>query len=176
MATTTTATTTSRARAVLRPAVLLPLGVLVALVMVVPVRHDGATAPIDYRESLAGARARAPYHVLAPQNLPAGWVATRAAYDPDADGVATWHLGFVTPTGRFAGVAQRSGSSKSFEVQQSNRGAPDGEMTLDGEPWRRLYRRTRDIHSLVRVSDGVTTVVSGNTTYDELAVLVRSLR
>jgi len=169
-------TTRSRARAALRPGVLLPLAVLVALIALVPLRNDGATAPIDFREELADARARAPYRVLAPEGLPAGWVVTRVAYDPDVRGAATWHLGVVTPTGRFAGVAQSNGPGRLFEMQQSNRGLADGQESIDGELWRRQYRRNRDISTLVRVSDGVTTVVTGNTSYEELAVLVRSLR
>jgi hypothetical protein len=156
-------------------ALLLPV-VLLLLIAIIPLRHDAAIGPVEYAGELAHARADAPYHVLAPDPLPAGWVVTRAAYDPDVSGAATWHLGLMTATGRYAGVAQSNGPWRLFEMRQSNRGLPHGEISVDGELWRRQYRKERDVRTLVRVSGGVTTVVSGTASYDELEVLLRSLR
>jgi hypothetical protein len=152
------------------------LALLVLLIAVIPLRHDGAVAPVNYGRQLAGARADAPYHVLAPDSLPAGWLVTRATYDPDVSGAATWHLGLITPSGRYAGVAQSNGPWRLFEMRQSNRGLPHGEISVDGKLWRRQYRKERDVRTLVRMSGGVTTVVSGTASYEELEVLLRSLR
>ena len=172
------APTTQLPGATWRPRLAVPglLALLVVLIAVVPLRHDGAVAPLDYRKQLAEARADAPYHVLAPDRLPAGWMVTRAAYDPDVSGAATWHLGLVTLDGRYAGLGQSNGPWRLFEMRQSNRGLPDDAMYVDGELWRRQYRKERDIRTLVRTSGGVTTVVSGTVSYDELATLLRSLR
>jgi hypothetical protein len=159
-----------------RVLVLSLLAVLLILIAIIPLRHDGAVAPVDYRDELARARADAPYHVLAPDRLPAGWLVTRAAYDPDVSGATTWHLGLITPGGRYAGVAQSNGPWRLFEMRQSNRGLPHGEISVDGKLWRRQYRKERDIRTLVRMSGGVTTVVSGTASYDELELLLRSLR
>jgi len=167
---------TPLSRAVLRPAVLLGLAVLAALVVAVPLRPDRAIAPVAYREQLAAARLDAPYHVLAPVRLPAKWVVSRAAYDPDVEGAANWHLAVTTPTGRYAGVAQSNGPRRPFEMKLSNRGLPDGEMSIDRQVWRRQYRADRGVRTLVRTSGGVTTVITGNTSYAELAALVRALR
>jgi hypothetical protein len=159
-----------------RVLVLSLLAVLLILIAIIPLRHDGAVAPVDYRDELARARADAPYHVLAPDRLPAGWLVTRAAYDPDVSGAATWHLGLITPGGQYAGVAQSNGPWRLFEMRQSNRGLPHGEISVDGKLWRRQYRKERDVRTLVRMSGGVTTVVSGTASYDELELLLRSLR
>jgi hypothetical protein len=61
-------------------------------------------------------------------------------------------------------------------MKQSNHGLPDGRMSIDGAVWRRQYRSNRDVRTLIRTHRGVTTVVTGNTSYEELAVLVRALR
>jgi hypothetical protein len=159
-----------------RALVLSLLALLLALIAIIPLRHDGAVAPVDYRDELARARADAPYHVLAPDRLPAGWLVTRAAYDPDVSGATTWHLGLITPGGKYAGVAQSNGPWRLFEIRQSNRGLPHGEISVDGKLWRRQYRKERDVRTLVRMSGGVTTVVSGTASYDELELLLRSLR
>jgi uncharacterized protein DUF4245 len=159
-----------------RALVLSLLAVLLVLIAIIPLRHHGAVAPVDYRDELARARADAPYHVLAPDRLPIGWLVTRAAYDPDVSGAATWHLGLITPGGKYAGVAQSNGPWRLFEIRQSNRGLPHGEISVDGKLWRRQYRKERDVRTLVRMSGGVTTVVSGTASYDELELLLRSLR
>src|SRR4051794_12019348 len=60
---------------------------------------------IDYQPELRAARAAAPYHVLAPVGLPPSWRATSARHAVgDGGSTLAFHLGLVTPRGRYADV------------------------------------------------------------------------
>jgi hypothetical protein len=157
-------------------ALVVVLAVVAVVLVAVPRRQLGAVPAVDYHAEVAAARREAPYPLLAPDPLPRGWVVTGVRYADNVKGATTWHVGVVTPSGRFAGVAQSNGQSRWFVYDQSNRGVPKGSVEVDGVTWEKRHRALRDVHSLVRVEGDVTTVVTGTTDFDELTELVRSLR
>jgi hypothetical protein len=156
--------------------VLVVLAVIALVLVAVPRRQVGAVPALDYHSQLADARRAAPYRLLAPEPMLPGWHVTAMRYDGNVKGAATWHVGLVTASGRFAGIAQSNGSSRWFVYDQTNRGIPNGSVTVDGVSWEKRYRTQRRVHSLVRVENGVTTVVTGTANVDELAELAGSLR
>jgi hypothetical protein len=158
------------------PRLVVVLVVAALVVVALPRRQDRAVPVVEYVAELAAARGEAPYHLLAPDPLPSGWHVTGVRYDGDVKGAATWHFGLVTDGRRFAGIAQSNGKPRSFVYHETSRGRPAGSADVDGVTWEKRYREHRDVHSLVRVEHGVTTVLSGNADFGELAELARSLR
>jgi hypothetical protein len=47
-------------------------------------------------------------------------------------------------------------------------GVEDGSSTIEGEPWERLISSDQRTRSLVRTTPQVTTVVTGDTSYQQL--------
>jgi hypothetical protein len=94
---------------------------------------------VDYLPVARVAAQESPYPVLVPDNLPEGWVATRARWtlegrpglngDPAAGN--TWQLGMLSPEQTYVAVDQRDSSQELF-VQQ---------VTRDGEPARGIDGR-----------------------------------
>jgi Protein of unknown function (DUF4245) len=153
--------------------VLLVIGVFMVLT---PRRHHDAVHQIDYTQTLHDARVVAPYRIAAPEGLSPRWRATSARYDRDVNGAAQWHLGFVTPHDQYAGLEQTNGAAKDFVYDLSNHGVADGETTIAGKVWDRYYRESRDVRTIARTERGVTTLITGTATYEELAELAAALR
>jgi hypothetical protein len=147
----------------------------VGAVVYVFIPHSGGdpVKTVTYSTELVTARRAAPYPVLAPQDLPAGWRATSVRYDADDEGHATWHLGFITPSGSYAAVEQSDDSAGGVVREQVAGGEPDGSATVDGTVWTR-YQGSH-YRALVRESHGASTAVAGTATYQDLARLARSL-
>lgn len=138
--------------------------------------EDGAGAmEISYSQELGQARRVAPYAVSAPEGLPDGWRATSVTYDGEGSHGSTWHLGFVTPDDEYVAVEQGSEKPDRFisSVTQEARKA-DGARSVDGERWERYEGPKYD--ALVRREKGVTTVVTGTGTFDQLAEMAAALR
>lgn len=127
---------------------------------------------VDYSAQLASAERLADYEVLAPQGLPEGWRATSVDVEETGDAVA-WHLGFLSPDDRYVGVEQTSGELD--PVIADRIGRPGGAtVEVGGRSWK-VYRGGRD-NALVRVDDGVTTVVNGSPEVKVLRRFAASLR
>lgn len=150
--------------------------VMVGLVLLVtPRRNEDAVPRIDYRGDLAGLTAVAPYAVRAPRGLPPTWSSTSSRLSGTANGPVAWHLGFSTPRGRYAAL-EESNERGDFVARMTSNGRPDGALTAGGATWQRTLRADKDQRSLVLRPPGVTFVVTGTASYDELAVLAASLR
>ena len=147
------------------------LGVLFLFVVVWRPAPD-PVRPIDLAPMLALAREEAAYPVLAADGLSPQWRATSARFEPTADG-SIWFLGYVTPEDQFVAVTQTDGDPVRFVEEQTLGGAPDGKRSIDGRRWEQFA--TADQRSLVRTSDGATTVVTGTVSYEELADFVGRL-
>jgi hypothetical protein len=150
--------------------------VIVGLVMLVtPRRNEDAVPRIDYRGDLSGLTAVAPYTVQAPQGLPPTWNPTSSRLSGTANGPVAWHLGFYTPQGKYAAL-EESNERGDYVARMTSNGRPDGSLALGGVTWQRALRADKNQRSLVLRPSGVTLVVTGTASYDELAVLAGSLR
>lgn len=151
---------------------------LVGLIWLVVVLPNGRAAPrADVARQAAAFRARAPYQTYVPQGLPAGWLATgsRITGTP-ANGPVAWHLGYLTPSGAYAALEESDERPGGFVPRMANRDRPIGTQQVAGATWDRYYRPDKKQYSLARPLPGVTLVVTGTASYDELAVLAASLR
>jgi hypothetical protein len=149
----------------------------VALVAYLTIPHGGNGDPVkvvDYSAALASAKRAAPYPVLAPEGLSGQWRATSVTYQKDPAGHAGWHLGFVTPDGKYASVEQSDAPQNDLLKAVVAGYAPDGGSTIAGQSWSRFqgdrYR------AVAERSGAATTLVAGSASYAELEQLAQALR
>ena len=138
---------------------------------------------LDWQPVAARAAAEASYEVLAPTNLPEGWVATRARFtgigkpllggDP-APG-DTFQLGFLSPERRYFALDQRDVAPEPFVTAVTRQGRPDGESDVGGQPWVRYVSEDGRTRSLVVQGEDVATVVSGDLPYEALEAFATTL-
>ncbi|WP_344290925.1 DUF4245 domain-containing protein [Streptomyces synnematoformans] len=142
----------------------------------IPRGDDGnQMAAVSYTQELGQARRAAPFPVVAPVGLPDEWRANSVTYRGTGDHGTTWHLGFVTPDDEYVALEQGSEKSAGF-VRKVTRGArATGESRqVAGEEWARYEGRTYD--ALVHEGDGVTTVVTGTGSLEQMELMVKALK
>lgn len=147
--------------------------VAVLVLLITPRRNQDAVPRIDYRGDLGRLTAVAPFTVRAPAGLPPAWYPTSSRLT--RNGAVAWHLGFLTPHGRYAAL-EESNERGDYLARMTSAGSPDGAMVLAGATWRRTLRADKDQRSLVLRPPGVTLVVTGTASYEELTTLAGSLR
>ncbi len=154
--------------------------VIVGLVILLtPNRDENAVRTVQYQGELSGLEAVAPYAVQAPEGLPATWYATSSRLTGKPGGPVAWHLGFYTPQKQYAALEQSNetpGGDGGFIDRMTSQGRPDGSTQIAGATWNKTFRKDKNQRSLVRSVPGVTLVVSGTASYDELAILAGSLK
>lgn len=133
-------------------------------------------------EGAAALRATAPYVSWAPQGLPAKWHCTSSRLSGDGSGPVSWHAGYVTPSGEYAALEQSNETpvgdfvTRMTNINPATPGSLKGTREIAGVSWSEYFRKDKKQYSLVRELPGVTLVVSGTASYDELAVLAGSLQ
>ncbi|HEY7043903.1 MAG TPA: DUF4245 domain-containing protein [Nocardioidaceae bacterium] len=138
-------------------------------------RHEAPdpVTPVDYTAELATARAEAPFAVLAPESLPAGWRATSVNWD-GAGPENAWHLGFLTDTDEYVGLEQGNAVAQEFVADKTPADQPGEPVRIEGTIWQTLTGNGDT--ALVHVEDGVTTIVTGTAPESTLVAFARSLR
>ena len=139
--------------------------------------------PIDWKPVAQRAAAEASYAVLAPTNLPDGWVATRARFTPKGQPILagdpavgdTFQLGFLSPEQRYFAVDQRDVAPQPFVNTVSRQGRPDGSSTAGGRDWARLVSEDGRTRSLVEQGSDAVTIVSGDLPYGALEAFASTL-
>jgi hypothetical protein len=160
-------------------ALLACLAVVGLVILITPRRNDNALPRADYQSDLAGLRAIAPYAVQAPQGLPQQWYPTSTRLSGHAGGPISWHLGFNTPQKEYAALEESNETPEgagNFVDRMTSQGHPDGTFQIAGATWNRTFRPDKKQRSLVRRLPGLTLIVTGTASYDELAVLAGALR
>ncbi|MFD8594594.1 DUF4245 domain-containing protein [Kitasatospora sp. NPDC059646] len=153
------------------------VGVVVAVAYFSIPSADGNSGvhPVPYQAELASAKRAAPYPLLGPQALPAGWQATSVTYSPNDKGHAVWHLGFSTASGQYAAIEQSDGKADEVVARNVPGGKPDGSSTVAGQDWQRVQGDRYRALTRPAGSTG-TTVLTGTASYEELAQLAESLK
>nr|WP_269205186.1 DUF4245 domain-containing protein [Motilibacter aurantiacus] len=147
---------------------------VVALVLALPRPSGDVVREIDYAEELASVRASAPFAVAAPAGLPAGWRPTSVRIDRRY-GTTHWHVGFATPSGAYASIEQSNRFPRAFVGDMTERGPMRGSQLVGPDLWNRTFAALRDHRAYWRTRNGVSTVVGGTASWDELEQLVGSL-
>ncbi|MCO5992696.1 DUF4245 domain-containing protein [Actinoallomurus rhizosphaericola] len=149
------------------------------VLLVTPRRNPNAIPQVDFRSDLNGLVATAPFTVQAPQGLSPKWYPTSSNLTGRANGPVGWHLGYYTPGKQYAALEEsdeRPDGSDGFVARMTSQGTPDGSLQVAGATWDKTFRKDKNQRSLVRRLPGVTLVVTGTASYEELATLAGSLR
>jgi hypothetical protein len=150
---------------------------VVAVIVLFTLRpHPDPVKVVQTAPVVAVAVAAADFPVKAPANLPEGWRATSARWEPtEASGDApVLHLGYVTPSEQYAQVTQSTASSDRYLAEQTDEALATGSKDIAGTVWQTYERKAR--RSLLRSTDGVQMIVSGSAPWEELAILAASLQ
>jgi hypothetical protein len=144
-----------------------------ALVLIVPRPDKPIRQPVDVAQAADAAQeAGAPAVV---PHVPDGWSATSARYEPrGADGVPTFHVGYLTPSETYAGLEVARGATDAWLRQQTSQGEVTGSQDVDGQSWQQRLSSDGKRRSLVHETRGVTVVVTGTASLEELAQLASS--
>ncbi|WP_309505567.1 DUF4245 domain-containing protein [Streptomyces phytophilus] len=143
---------------------------------VLPREGDGnEMAAVAYDQELGQARRAAPFPVAAPVGLPDDWRANSVTYRGTGDHGTTWHLGFVTPDDEYVAVEQGSKKADAFIRKVTQQARPTGESRqVAGEEW--AHYRGKAYDALVNKGDGVTTVVTGTGSVQQMERMASALR
>ncbi|MCW2901621.1 MAG: hypothetical protein JWO67_3886 [Streptosporangiaceae bacterium] len=147
------------------------------VVLLTPRSHKEVLPTADYTYDLRALRSAGAYTAYGPEGLPARWRPTSSRLTgADGHGPLAWHVGFVTPKEEYAALEESDESAEPFIKRMTNRDRPVGSRQVAGAGWAQYFRPDKKQRSLVRRLKGVTLVVTGTASYDELAVLAGSLR
>ncbi|WP_235017858.1 DUF4245 domain-containing protein [Thermomonospora echinospora] len=148
------------------------------IALITPREHKETLPTADYGNHLFALRNKAPYTPYAPQGLPFTWRTTSSRVSGlDGEGPVAWHLGMVTPSEEYAALEQSDERPVGeYLWRMTNSREPVGVQQVAGQTWQRYYRKDKDQRSLVRTLPGLTLVVTGTASYEELAVLAAALK
>ncbi len=159
---------------------LLPL-VAICLVLVAWVSLGRETDPVrevDPSTTVQLAAARADYQVLVPTGLADDYRPTSARTDAGTAGAGdpvTLQIGYLTPSSEYAGFVV-SDDARAVAVTGVLGGAQEqGTVDLDGQAWTRGTTE-RGETVLSRTADGVTVLVTGSATDEELETVAGAVR
>lgn len=139
---------------------------------------------VAWRQVADHARQQASFSVLAPPKLDNGWRATRANWtreghrNPAGDRSVRnqWQLGVLTADDVYIELDQGDKHPGDMIDSATRDAAPDGSTTLDGTRWRQMVTDDGRTRALVHPTRDVTTVITGDTSYDQLRSFAESLR
>jgi hypothetical protein len=154
---------------------------VVALVVLVVVRPQQIERdPVDYRAVAVDAQGEVDVPLAAPV-LPDGWSANRAELKPaGADGVQSWQVGFLTPSGQYIGLVQGIDANATWVGDQTGDHEATDSILIDGIDWNVYDRTDTDdpgnlAYALVATLDRSTVVLAGTATHDEFATLAAAV-
>lgn len=153
--------------------------VIAALLLLGPARtlvFPGAARmkAVDFSDQVT-AFAKVAGSVLAPVGVPPGWRANAASFDTKG-GTARLHIGFATPGSRFAGLDETNGPSAALvsDVLGSRGATVKGSTVIGGQTWQQR-RSDRGEEALTITTGGLTVVVTGSGSDQQLRALAASL-
>ena len=150
-------------------AVLLVPVLVIMVVFTRPPEQLPGSQPVDWQPVFDTAASEAKFPVVAPVNLPDGWVANHVSWDAGHDGAdQRWVIGWLSPDQMSYEVEQSNTAAPVFVPKATRDGVVDGASTVLGQAWQR-YRSSDDItRSLVRIdaATGAVTVVSADVSYE----------
>jgi hypothetical protein len=150
---------------------------VVAVILLLNARDErpAAVRDLDFAGPLAQARQTASYDVLGPVGLGPEWRAT-SVRSPREDGGLTWHIGFVTPRGDYAGLEQTDGPPPREFIDGFAEGSRvTGDVRIAGRTWQRREGGDPEPRALVMQGQASTVVVAGSARWAELEALAGSL-
>lgn len=132
---------------------------------------DQVTASVDWKPAAESAQRSADYTVLAPDELPDGWHATSARYDPTT---GRWKLGILDGDEEYLGIDQSTDSVKAVLKRLADGSEPAGSAKVGDRVWS-VNTGPDDRITYVNDDGGITSAVTGTVEQDELEAYIDSL-
>jgi hypothetical protein len=136
------------------------LAIVTVIVLLVPRPNALPQAGVDPQQAARGAGSQLGFVPDVPRGLPEGWVVQAAQVRRSQDGIVTWHLGYITPEGRYAGVEQAGRSTRAWEEILDGGGQVVGSQEIAGRTWEQRYREPLSLTTLIDRRPGHVTVVT----------------
>jgi Protein of unknown function (DUF4245) len=155
---------------------LVVLAFVVLIVLLVPRPGQLPRPQVDVGSAVAGVESQIGFRPVVPTGLPPGWT-PNAAQARDADGVKTFHIGYITDKGLYAGVDQAASITTQWLNAHDAGGTPVGDVRIDGVTWQQLYQEDQEYTSLLLKRPGqVVLVTTRQGGVETASVLARALR
>lgn len=158
------------------------LAIALTLVMIVPRDDSNLIKPVDYKPIAENVQSSTGLDVLAPAELPTGWWVNSARWSAaPADGVQSWHIGFVGPKNQYVGVDQAFKTNPTWVAQKLLGYEMVTMMTAYGNWSVSEYKGTTDKNRdqplwFYQLGDGEQTVfLTGTASRDEFAQFAKLL-
>lgn len=154
------------------------LGLVLAIVLIVPRDDSNRIQPVDYKAAASQAASASGEAILAPE-LPQGWWANRTNWVADpADGVAYWKVGFVGPKNQWIGMTQAFDVNPTWIALLSKNHMPNTESQIGFENWTKWVlaegsEGEKTLWTLER--DGNLVALTGSGTEAEFGALATSI-
>ncbi len=154
------------------------LGLVLAIVLIVPRDDSNRIQPVDYKASASQAASASGEEILAPE-IPQGWWANRTNWVANpADGVAYWKVGFVGPKNQWIGMTQAFEVNPTWIALLSKNHLPNTESQVGFENWTKWVlaegsEGEKTLWTLER--DGNLVALTGSGTEAEFGALATSI-
>ena len=146
---------------------LLVVGALVAaLIVIVPRVNTVSQPPVNVAAAAVEIAKESGWAISAPVGLPEGWKATSVRFVRSTDGLQTWHAGYQSASGNYVALEQTRDATQAWIEAQTNRARRTGELSP---------KIQRSLVSTTETPDGLTTLITGTGTFEELAAFAETL-
>jgi hypothetical protein len=136
----------------------------------------------DYQSMLSAARSDLPFIALSPTGLPSSWELTSDDYQPEGSTAASWHLGYLAPSSKYAVFEQTTEPVGEYLSDQSSDATQSGSVQVAGVSWQRYTGTTPAALTTLLFREDTTKdgtsleVIAGSAPLSELETLAASLR
>lgn len=157
---------------------------VVFIIVIVVVRPDqaGPAKSVDWTSVANDAQRSVSTRLMSPA-LPAGWTANRAELvdaESASDGIASWQIGFLTPSTQYIGLVQGIKADASWVSKQLDDKKSTGDATFGDLSWQVYDHRGADhpgnlAYALVTTVGDSTVVLAGTASNAEFATLATEI-
>lgn len=159
------------------------LGIMIAIVLIVPRDDSNRIQSVDYKSIAAEAHASSDKQIVAPV-LPDGWWSNSARWSPKpADGVQNWYVGFVGPKNQYIGLTQAFGINPTWLAFQLKNSAKTGTQAVGNFTWD-IYEaiepsdppKTKDFMMVLNYNKTDTAIIYGVAKPQDFVVLAEAIQ
>lgn len=157
---------------------------IVFVIVVVVVRPDQAGPPkaVNWVSVAKDAQQSVSTKLVVPR-LPTGWSANRAEWvdaKSASDGIASWQIGFITPSTQYIGLVQGIKADATWVSTQLQQKKSTGDASFGGVRWQVYDRRTVSdpgnlAYALVTTVGDSTVLLAGTASDAEFATLATEI-
>lgn len=164
-------------------ALIASLGIMIAIVLIVPRDDSNRIQSVDYKSIAAEAHSSSGKQIVAP-DLPSGWWSNSARWSPKpADGVQNWYVGFVGPKNQYIGLTQAFGVNPTWLAFQLKNSAKTGTQAVGNFTWD-IYEavepsdppKTKDFMMVLNYNKTDTAIIYGVAKPQDFVVLAQAIQ